>query len=105
MYAKGEGVPQNDAEAVKWYRKAAEQGYTDCPIQTLGIMYTYGTVGIRPAGLVFRVKGDNVLRDYQEAVKWYRKAAEQGDRRGQGTDLGVKYATGARASRRTMPRL
>jgi len=25
-YQKGEGVPQDDAEAVKWYRKAAEQG-------------------------------------------------------------------------------
>ena len=26
MYANGEGVPQNDVEAVKWYRLAAEQG-------------------------------------------------------------------------------
>jgi TPR repeat protein len=26
MYANGEGVPQDYAEAVKWYRKAAEQG-------------------------------------------------------------------------------
>ena len=26
MYARGEGVPENDAEAVKWYRLAAEQG-------------------------------------------------------------------------------
>tara|TARA_B100000809_G_scaffold144074_1_gene141637 strand:+ start:42 stop:566 length:525 start_codon:yes stop_codon:yes gene_type:complete len=26
MYYKGHGVPENDAEAVKWYRKAAEQG-------------------------------------------------------------------------------
>lgn len=26
MYAKGEGVPQNDAEALIWLRKAAEQG-------------------------------------------------------------------------------
>ena len=27
MYANGEGVPQDDAEAVKWSRLAAEQGY------------------------------------------------------------------------------
>ena len=27
MYSKGQGVPQDDAEAVKWYRLAAEQGY------------------------------------------------------------------------------
>jgi len=29
MYANGEGVPENDAEAVKWYLKAAEQGFAD----------------------------------------------------------------------------
>lgn len=29
MYAKGLGVPQDDAKAVKWYRKAAVQGV--CP--------------------------------------------------------------------------
>jgi TPR repeat protein len=27
MYEDGRGVPQNDAEAVQWYRKAAEQGH------------------------------------------------------------------------------
>ncbi|MDP4855337.1 MAG: SEL1-like repeat protein, partial [Schleiferiaceae bacterium] len=26
MYANGQGVPKSDKEAVKWYRKAAEQG-------------------------------------------------------------------------------
>ncbi len=26
MYRQGRGVPQDDAEAMKWYRKAAEQG-------------------------------------------------------------------------------
>ena len=26
MYATGDGVPENDAEAVKWYRFSAEQG-------------------------------------------------------------------------------
>jgi len=33
MYRKGLGVPENDAEAVKWYRKAAEQGLS-CPLIT-----------------------------------------------------------------------
>jgi hypothetical protein len=28
MYAKGEGVIQDNAEAVKWFRKAAEQGHS-----------------------------------------------------------------------------
>ena len=27
MYRNGQGVTQDNAEAVKWYRKAAEQGY------------------------------------------------------------------------------
>jgi len=26
MYANGQGVPENDKTAVKWYRLAAEQG-------------------------------------------------------------------------------
>jgi TPR repeat protein len=29
MYLNGKGVPKDDAEAVKWFRKAAEQGYAD----------------------------------------------------------------------------
>jgi TPR repeat protein len=27
MYGNGRGVPEDDAEAIKWYRLAAEQGY------------------------------------------------------------------------------
>ena len=29
MYDEGHGVPQDDAEAIKWYLKAAEQGHAD----------------------------------------------------------------------------
>ena len=29
MYLNGQGVPQNYAEAAKWYRKAAVQGDVD----------------------------------------------------------------------------
>ena len=28
MYELGEGVPENDMEAVKWYRMAAKQGFS-----------------------------------------------------------------------------
>ena len=41
MYADGEGVPENDSEAVKWYRKAADQGYARAQFN-LGIMYANG---------------------------------------------------------------
>ena len=41
MYYNGEGVPKDDAEAVKWYRLAAEQG--DASAQSrLGVMYATG---------------------------------------------------------------
>jgi len=41
MYANGEGVPQDDAEAVRWYCLAAEQG--DAKTQyNLGVMYGNG---------------------------------------------------------------
>ena len=29
MYANGEGVPEDDAEAVRWFRLAADQGHAD----------------------------------------------------------------------------
>jgi TPR repeat protein len=62
MYDKGEGVPQDKAEAVKWYRKAAEQGDADAQVN-LGFMYG---------------NGDGVPQDDTEALKWHRKSAEQG---------------------------
>ena len=41
MYDEGEGVAQDDAEAVRWYRLAAEQG--DAGAQNnLGVMYDEG---------------------------------------------------------------
>ena len=41
MYEFGEGVPENDAEAVKWYRKAADQGHAQAQYN-LGVMYYNG---------------------------------------------------------------
>ena len=33
MYANGYGVPEDDAEAVRWYRLAADQGHAGRPVQ------------------------------------------------------------------------
>jgi len=41
LYAEGEGVPQDKAEAARWYRKAAEQGYAEAQFN-LGVMYENG---------------------------------------------------------------
>ena len=37
MYAYGEGIPEDDTEAVKWFRLAAEQGYARAQFN-LGVM-------------------------------------------------------------------
>ena len=77
LYAKGTGVPQSHVEAVRWYRKAAEQGHVDAQ-NNLGAMYAEGT---------------GVPQDDAEAVKWLRKAAEQGHANAQ-FNLGAMYAKG-----------
>jgi len=77
MYRTGEGVPQDDKTAVKWYTLAAEQGDADAQYN-LGNMYD---------------NGRGVPQDYQTAVKWYTLAAEQGHAYAQG-NLGSKYAFG-----------
>ena len=61
MYVKGQGVPQDYAEAVKWFRKAADQGDADAQ-NNLGQMY---------------ITGQGVPKDDGEAIKWFRKAADQ----------------------------
>ena len=38
MYAKGQGVKQDDFEVVKWFRKAAEQGHAEAQFN-LGVRY------------------------------------------------------------------
>lgn len=62
LLARGEGVTQDDNEAVKWFHRAAQQGYREAQYR-LGERYEYGT---------------GVPEDHAEAVKWFRKAAEQG---------------------------
>src|SRR5256885_17240338 len=46
MYANGRGVDQDDQEAVRWYRKAAEQGYAQAQLQ-LVFMNDTGTAEIK----------------------------------------------------------
>lgn len=60
-YQKGRGVAKDEAEAVKWNRRASEQGYAEAQAY-LGYTYQHGI---------------GVARDFAEAVKWFRKAADQ----------------------------
>ena len=45
-YANGDGVAENDAEAVKWYRKAADQGEAMAQLN-LGDAYANGDALLR----------------------------------------------------------
>ena len=53
---------KNYAEAIRWYRKAADKGLAKAQAN-LGLMYE---------------KGQGVPQDYSLALDWYRKAAAQG---------------------------
>ena len=71
------GVAKDEVEAVKWFRKAAEQNLVEAQVN-LGCCC--GT-------------GAGVVKDEVEAVKWYRKAAKQNYAPAQGL-LGASYAYG-----------
>lgn len=99
MLCKWYGCFSGLSEAVKWYRKSAEQGNAGAQCN-LGYCYANGT-GVSQdhveAVKWYRISaeqgcavaqfnlgecyeyGNGVLKDIPEAIKWYTKAAEQGD--------------------------
>ena len=72
-----DGVDENQAESMWWYRKAAAQNHVEAQ-HALGRHYELG---------------QGVAVDESEAVRWYQKAAEQGDAEAQ-YDLGRAYQIG-----------
>lgn len=76
-YREGYGTAVDHVEAVKWVRKAAEQGFARAQYD-LGDMYYYGR---------------GVEQSYEKAAEWYQKAAEQGLARAQ-YKLGDMYDIG-----------
>jgi len=114
MYARGEGVDQDNAEALNWYNKAAKQGVAEAQV-SLGVAYNTG-VGVAKNGTEalqwFRIAAGqgNAFAQFSlgmahhegtgglpkndtEAVHWYCKAAEQGFALAQ-SNLGFMYANG-----------
>ena len=65
MYANGEGVVEDDAEAVRWLRLAADQGHAGAQYN-LGVMYA---------------DGEGVPEDDAEAAGWLRLGRRSGARR------------------------
>ena len=76
-YATGNGVPQDYAEALKWFRLADEAGDTEAPCR-LKAMY---------------VEYEGSTQNCEEIKKWTRLAAEAGIVEAQ-NDLGAMYASG-----------
>ncbi len=113
LYASGQGVTNNYAEAAKWYRKAADQGE---PAGELGLgeLYEAGQgvpQDLSQAIVLYRAAaehgypraqytmgfmyeaGRGVPQNHTEAAKWFLRAAEQGDRLAQ-YDIGQRYELG-----------
>src|ERR1700693_4083418 len=76
-YLTGDGVAKDDAEALTWFRKAADQ---DNPVAERYMAEMY-------------FKGRGVPADNLEAAKWLRMSAEQGDAQSQ-YSLAVLYTQG-----------
>jgi hypothetical protein len=77
LYAFGEGVPTDHAEAVRWFQLAAAQGH---PIAQFFLGLSYA-------------KGDGVPQDLRAAANYYRLSADQGNALAQ-FNLGIMYARG-----------
>ena len=77
MYSQGDGVIQDDRQAVKWWLKAAKQNHTSAQYN-MGVMYA---------------EGRGIIQDYKEALKMFSKAAEKGEADAQ-SYLGSMYVQG-----------
>lgn len=107
------GVSKNINEAVKWFKKGADQGHAKC-INAMGVMYKNGTGVTKNLDEAIKCykraaemgwdkaqsnladmykNGQGVTKDLVEAAKWYRKAAEQGHARSQ-AELGNALLNG-----------
>jgi len=76
-YNYGLAVPQDYAEALKWYRLAAEQGVAEA-VERYRMAAQQGDASAQFNLAVMYDHGRGVPRDDAEAAKWVRMAAEQG---------------------------
>ncbi|HEV7319179.1 MAG TPA: peptidoglycan-binding protein [Ensifer sp.] len=112
-FSEGRGVPENMAEAAKWYQRAADAGVVPAQYR-LASMHEKGmgvtrdaakakTLYLAAAGqgnasamhnlAVLLASGRDGAPDFAEATKWFAKAAELGIRDSQ-FNLAVLYARG-----------
>jgi len=77
LHQHGLGVPRDDLEASRWYRRAAEQDHREAAKRLALINFA----------------GDYMWTSKLQAVTWFRRAAELGDAESQGF-LGLIYREG-----------
>jgi TPR repeat protein len=86
VYQDGQGAKQDLKEAVKLFRKAADQGNAKAQ-SVLGTMYT---------------EGQGAKQDLKKAVKWFQRAADQGHAYAQiNLDIVLNHYLGRRTFRRS----
>jgi len=84
MYATGNDVPKDAAEAEKWYQRGVDMA-------SAGVAAGWLTADVYLANAYLQSKG--VTRDYSEAMYWMKDAAERGNRKAQ-VNLGSMYRDG-----------
>lgn len=109
-YDNGSGVKKDHAEAVKWYRKAAEQGHPEANLALAaddGVtqenikdvlpwilkIAERGNARAQYGMGVCHENGIGVQKDPKLAVYWYRLAADKGDAKAQ-YKLALCYGSG-----------
>ena len=77
LYARGDELPRDFAQAARWFRQAATQGIAGAQYN-LGVLYEQGL---------------GVAKNLPEAIRWYLKSAEQGYPPAE-YNVGTAYAEG-----------
>ena len=67
MHEWGNGVPQDNSQALKWYKRSAERFHKDAQ-NNLGALYS---------------KGEGTEQDFVEALKWFIISAQNGSEAGE----------------------
>jgi hypothetical protein len=126
LYANGQGLPKDDAQARQWYEKAAAQGHANAQAN-LGSLYDYGRGGPqdfkmaarwylrsanqgndfaqRKLGLLYE-RGDGVPKDYVQAYMWYKLGAANGGKIGalQRDELAIRMTSDQLAEAKKLAR-
>lgn len=113
MYSDGKGTPQNFAQALRWYRRAADASHPEAQT-SMGLIALIKAVGLarddegavrfgsdeskktEMLSLIFGAAGRLEVKDasaLKEAMQWLKKSAEHGEASGQFL-LGVMTAGG-----------